>query len=88
MRSVLGYGEQRLLLVLHISLDGFDQIGDFVVTLLEQHVNIGPGAIVLVAQPHQPVVQDDGVDEHTRYKQEKGQPRDCAAAHRYLSRDC
>ena len=36
----LGDGEQSLLLVLHVALHRFDQVGDFVVTLLEQHVNV------------------------------------------------
>ena len=68
-----GHREQRLLLVLHVSLDGLDQIGDFVVALLEQHVDVGPGAVVLIAQPHQPVVENDGVNQHAGYEQEECQ---------------
>ena len=73
-----------LLLVLHVSLDRLDQIGDLVVTLLEQHVDIGPGAVVIVAQPHQIVVEDDSIDEHSHYEQQKCSPFDHVAPSRSL----
>ena len=30
--------------------------------LLQQHINVGPGAVVLVAEADQAVVENDGID--------------------------
>src|SRR5579862_39086 len=54
----LSDGQQCLLLMLHVSLDSFDEVGDLVMTLLEQDIDVGPGAVILVPQAHQAVVQD------------------------------
>ncbi len=64
-------GDKCLLLVLHVSLNRFDEIGDLVVPLLQEDINIGPGAIVLVAQAHQSVVEDDGVDKYSDKEEKK-----------------
>ena len=83
-RPSLGDRKKSLLLVLHVSLDGLDEVGDFVVALLQQHIDVGPGAVVLVAQAHEAVVENDGVDKDSSDKQEERQSGNHAAAHRHL----
>src|SRR6266404_4918675 len=68
-RASLGHRLQRLPLVVHVTLDADHQVGNLVVALLEQNVNIGPGAANFVLQAYQSVVHDDRVDGGTRYQQ-------------------
>src|ERR1700692_1593490 len=70
----LRHGDQRLLLMLHVTLYRLDQVWDLVVTLLEQHVNVGPRAVVVIAQTHQFVVEDDYVDHHSHGEQQERRP--------------
>ena len=59
--------------MLHVSFYGFDEVGDFVVALLQEHVDVGPGAVVLVPEAHQAVVENDGIDQDARDEEEKRQ---------------
>ncbi|MCY1361031.1 hypothetical protein D9M69_476820 [compost metagenome] len=45
------------LLVLHVLLAGLHQLGQFLVTLLEQHVDVRPGLAHPVLEAHQAVVE-------------------------------
>ena len=81
----MGHCEQGLLLVLHVSLYRLDEVRDFVVPLLEQHVDVGPGAVVVIPQTYQFVVDDDGVDKNAGNDQEEQQARE--NAHELLQRD-
>ena len=62
---------QGLLLELHVLLAGFHQLGQFVVALFEQHVNIRPGAADVVLECDQSVI------EHYRVKRDNDQNDQC-----------
>ena len=64
---------QRRAFVLHVLLAGFHQLGQFVVSLLEQHVDVRPGLAHAMLEAYQPVVQrhrvgaeqdEDNDDDH------------------------
>ena len=67
--------------MLHVSFYAFDQVGNFVVALLQQHINVGPGAVVLVAEADQAVVENDGIDQDASNEEEERQRGDGAAVH-------
>ncbi|MNN44036.1 hypothetical protein D3C81_1583060 [compost metagenome] len=48
---------QGLALVLHVLLAGFHQLGQLVMALLEQHVDVRPGLADPMLEPHQAVVE-------------------------------
>jgi hypothetical protein len=58
--------------VLHIALHGLDKVWDLLVPLLKQYIDVRPGAIIVVLQPNQLVVNDDRLyresyhDQHDR----------------------
>ena len=52
----LDYGLQGLLLVLHVPFAGLDQFGQFVVPLLQDHVDVGKRPFDHVLEPHQVVI--------------------------------
>ena len=53
------YAIQRLLLEFHVLLAGLDQLGQLVMTLLEQHVDIGPRSLGAVLVSDQAVIDAD-----------------------------
>ena len=57
-------GVEGGLLVLGVTLDGLDQVGDQIVPALELHVDLRPGVLDLVAPADQAVVRRDQVDDH------------------------
>src|SRR5260370_17312407 len=67
--------------MLHVSLHCLQQVWNLVVALLEQHVNVGPCAVVVVAQAHQLVVENNNVDRHADHQQKKRSFGHDAAVH-------
>src|SRR3546814_4882377 len=59
---------------LHVLLAGLDQLRQFVMALLEQHVDIAPRLADGVLQIHQSVVDDDGVGQRSQHQ---CQPDEC-----------
>src|SRR6266404_9649209 len=68
-RARLGHRLQRLPLIVHVALDACHQVGNLIVALLEQNVDISPGTADFVLQAHQSVVHDDRVNGGTRDQQ-------------------
>jgi hypothetical protein len=62
----------------HILLAGLDQLGQFVVALLEEHVDIRPGFCGIMLQTDQTVINDDGVKA-----QDEKQSEQDKTAHRH-----
>ena len=61
----------------HVALDGAHQLGQLVVPLLEQHVDVAPGPAGLLVQVDQAVVErdevaDGGGPEHQDRQQHDG----------------
>ena len=54
---------QRIALELHVTLGDVEQLGQFIVPLLEQHINVGPGLINVILDRNQTVVNRDQIDE-------------------------
>src|ERR1700733_9146745 len=52
---------ERVLLELHVALAGFHELGQLVMTLFQQHVDIGPRDLDVFAQVHQSVVDTGDV---------------------------
>ena len=48
--------------MVHVSLDACHYVGNFIVTLLKQNVNIRPRAAHFVLQTDESVVDDDRID--------------------------
>jgi hypothetical protein len=69
--------------VLHVLLAGFDEFWQFVVTLFEQHVDVGPRFCGIMLQIDQPVVDQDGVHDH---EQDRADQNETAYAHNLSSR--
>src|SRR4029434_1009025 len=46
----------RLLLILHVSFDGLNQVGDQVMAPLELHIDLLPAVLDLMLESHEPVV--------------------------------
>ena len=59
----VGDGFERFALMAHVAFHGFDEIGDQVVAALELHIDLRPGVVHVVAQPHQAVVDRDEPEE-------------------------
>ena len=74
-RARLGHARERVLLELLVLAAHLDQLGEFVVALLEQHVDVGPGLGEVVLELHQAVV-----DHHAVHQREDDEAEeDCAA---------
>ena len=82
-RPRLHHALERLLLVRHVALAGFHQLRQFLVTLREQDVDVGPGLAHVLAQRDQPVVDphavDRGDDEQRKKEQRDDQHRSLRA---------
>src|SRR5262249_45698531 len=65
----LGQRDQSLALMLHVAFHSLDQIRDFIVSLLQQDINVGPRAIIVIPQAYQFVVDDDGVNREPNHPQ-------------------
>ena len=57
---------QRFLFVLHVLPAAVDELGQFIVALLEQHVDIGPGLLQTLAYRDQAVVDADQINGQHR----------------------
>src|SRR5262249_52898433 len=57
---------ERVALELHVLPAGLNQLGQLVVALLEQHVDVGPGLGNVVLQPDQAVIDDDAIQDQRR----------------------
>ncbi|MNP18248.1 hypothetical protein D3C76_1107210 [compost metagenome] len=67
---------QGLPLVLHVLLAGLHQLGQFLMALLEQHVDVRPGLADAVLEAYQAVVEHHQVaaqqqSQHTQRNREK-----------------
>src|SRR5262249_26583405 len=61
---------EEVALVLHVPLDGGDQVRNEGVAALELYVDLGPGARGLVPRRHQAVVKPDGhADDHRDHRE-------------------
>lgn len=63
MRILLHVGLGRFAFVFGVAFDGFDEIGDEVVSAFELGVDSGPRFAALVAEAHQAVVSGDEPDQ-------------------------
>ena len=57
---------ERFLLELHVALAGLHQFRQFVVPLLQQHVDIRPRDLDVFAQPNESVVDADEIDDQSQ----------------------
>jgi hypothetical protein len=56
---------ERLLFELHVALAGFDQFGQLVMALLEQHVDVRPSRLDVFPKADQSVVDTDEIDDES-----------------------
>jgi len=67
-------GVQGLLFMAHVLLAGLHQLGQFVVPLLQQHIDIGPGLGGFMLEVDQPVVDQndvtDGDDQKSQHNED------------------
>ena len=84
-RSRLRHGFQRLPLVLHIAFHGRNKIGDFIVPLLQQNIDVRPGPIIVIAKADQLVVKHDDISQKSGYEEESCCPGYDAGAHEFLA---
>jgi hypothetical protein len=51
--------------MLHIAFADLDQLGEFIVTLLEQHIDVTPVALYIILQGNKTVVDDDYIEHQS-----------------------
>src|SRR5258708_6099474 len=70
--------------MLHVAFHSLHQIGDLVVPLLEQYVDVPPSSVIVISQTHQPVVHNDQIDQNSHKYEEDGRGCDNAGIHACL----
>jgi len=75
-RSRLHDPFQSLLLELHVLFAGFNQFWQFIVPLLEEYINIGPGFLDVFSERYQVVVDFCEIQQQDENNREKNNQTD------------